>query len=102
MENTPWPLVMVPLPVPFTTTDTEGSPRRLSAVITTPYNCTTVSLKVSNWAFTATGERKAINMTKYRKVLTMGWGQFTSIFLNKQSNRFNGYLCTAINSLTIH
>jgi hypothetical protein len=55
MEKTPWVLVRVPLPVPLTTMLTAGSPLRLSAVITTPYNCTTESLNVSNCALAKEG-----------------------------------------------
>jgi hypothetical protein len=43
IEKTPSLLVMVPRPFSSTITLAEGIPRKLSAVITTPYNCITES-----------------------------------------------------------
>src|SRR5689334_15067924 len=50
MENTPWLLVIVPRPLSSTITLAPGMACKLSAVITTPYNCTTESFFTCNCA----------------------------------------------------
>jgi hypothetical protein len=85
MEKTPWLLVIVPRPVPFTKILAAGSARRLSEVITTPYSWTTESLKLSNCALAATGNRGKANIKKYRKNFFMKrWGNLHPSFpINK-------------------